>query len=286
MHTLVLAFSPRRFAPLLTLAICVLTGAFLPAPAHALTEAQQDAAISQLQSAVASLQQTVNAQQDTINKQASKITQLSGAVSGLQNKLKYVSVQGTDFTFTGCNVHIVNGLGATNGEPNAPYDTTSPVVNGLGNLVIGYNESRANDPNNPTTDTRTGSHCLILGDESNYSSYGGLVAGDANEISAPFASISGGFRGFASGNDASISGGYANTASGFTASVSGGHDNLASGAVASVSGGYQNTASYYFASISGGYGNTASGNSSAVSGGSGITESATNGWAAGAYHSP
>ena len=38
--------------------------------------------------------------------------------------------------FTGVNVQIVNGLGATNGNPGDPRDDEQ-VVNGLGNLVVG-----------------------------------------------------------------------------------------------------------------------------------------------------
>ena len=40
------------------------------------------------------------------------------------------------------NVQIVNGLGATNGNPNFP-DSNSGTVNGLGNLIVGYNEMLA-----------------------------------------------------------------------------------------------------------------------------------------------
>ena len=41
-------------------------------------------------------------------------------------------------------------------------------------------------------DVRTGSHNLVLGDENNYSSYGGQVAGSDNTISNGYASVSGG----------------------------------------------------------------------------------------------
>ena len=46
-----------------------------------------------------------------------------------------------------------------------------------------------------------------------YSSYGGLVAGESNAISAPHASIIGGEFNTASGSASSVSGGYGNTAS-------------------------------------------------------------------------
>jgi hypothetical protein len=48
----------------------------------------------------------------------------SGQVTALQNLLNCVSVQGTELFVTGCNVHIRNGSGATDG-----------VTNGRGNLI-------------------------------------------------------------------------------------------------------------------------------------------------------
>jgi hypothetical protein len=87
-----------------------------------------------------------------------------------------------EVVITGANLRIVNGLGTT--------DTT----NGLGNLIVGYNEPRpsiprpdgqSSDPNN-----RTGSHNVIVGREHNFSSFGGLVVGEFNEISGAFASVS------------------------------------------------------------------------------------------------
>jgi len=50
-------------------------------------------------------------------------------------------------------------------------------VNGLGNLIIGYNELRGSG------DNRIGSHNLILGSKNNFASYGGMVAGTLNDIS-------------------------------------------------------------------------------------------------------
>ena len=46
---------------------------------------------------------------------------------------------------TGANLHIRNGLGATSGNPGSPFgaEPGPMAVNGLGNLIIGYNESRS-----------------------------------------------------------------------------------------------------------------------------------------------
>jgi hypothetical protein len=154
-------------------------------------------------------------------------------------------------TFSGCNLYLNNGLGATNGEPGNPFDTNAPVVNGLGNLIIGYNESRAlyavGEP-----DVRTGSHNLIVGDGNNYASYGGIVGGRFNATQAPYASVSGGRSNTASGVDSSVSGGLANTASYIVSTISGGDGNTASGLASSVSGGAFNSASGDWSSILGG----------------------------------
>ena len=179
-------------------------------------------------------------------------------IEALEFKLQHITSSPDDVTITGANLRIVNGLGAT--------ETT----NGLGNLIVGYNEPR--DPRFES-DVRTGSHDVVVGKQHNFSSFGGLVVGAHNEISGMFASVSGGLQNTASGNESSVSGGNGNTASGNTASVCGGGANTASSNESSVSGGSLNTASGQFASVSGGFNNTASGDLSSVSGGQNNTAS-------------
>jgi trimeric autotransporter adhesin len=183
-------------------------------------------------------------------------------LAALEYKLQYITGGANEVVITGANLRIVNGLGAT--------DTT----NGLGNLIVGYNELRGGDVP-PFSDKRTGSHNVVVGSQNNFSSFGGLVVGLFNEISGEFASVSGGGSGnTASGNFSSVSGGGNNTASGDSSSVSGGALNTASGGASSVSGGFQNKASGGASSVSGGQGNTASANdASSVSGGNGNTAS-------------
>jgi hypothetical protein len=176
-------------------------------------------------------------------------------ISALERTLTHVtSVTGEggkpEVVITGANLRIVNGLRAT------------ATANGLGNLIVGYNEPR-NDGDN----TRTGSHNMVVGLGHNFSRFGGLVVGRQNAISGAFASVSGGFDNMASSDSASVSGGIFNRASGPGASVSGGFDNMASGNAAVVSGGDGNTASGHTAAVSGGHGNTASGHTAAISGG-------------------
>jgi hypothetical protein len=189
---------------------------------------------------------------------------LAQRVAALENLLKHFSRKGNEVFITGANLHIVNGLGltgCTNEEGGEIPDCPNP--NGLGNLIVGYNEPRLGE------NVRTGSHNVVVGQRHNFSRFGGLVVGDLNEISGDFAAVSGGRLSRASGNFSSVSGGEENTASGIKALVSGGWRNTASGFWASVSGGAENAASgEEFASVSGGQRNTASGFSGAsVSGG-------------------
>jgi hypothetical protein len=150
--------------------------------------------------------------------------------------------------FSGVNLQVVNGLGETSS------------VNGEGNLVIGYDENSAER-------TQTGSHNLILGEQQMFTSFGGILGGVLNAVTAPYASVSGGAGNTASGEESSVSGGANNTASGVQSSVTGGFENTASGEGSSVSDGNANTASAGQSSVSGGADNTASGDLAWVGGG-------------------
>ena len=136
-------------------------------------------------------------------------------VSALERTLTHVSsVTGDggrpEVVITGANLRIVNGLRGT------------ATANGVGNLLVGYNEPRDNGDNE-----RTGSHNVVVGMGHNFSSFGGLVVGRQNEVCGAFAAVSGGFDNTASGASASVSGGFDNTASGFAAAVGGGRHHLA-----------------------------------------------------------
>jgi hypothetical protein len=142
---------------------------------------------------------------------------------------------------------------------------TDPIPdcpNGLGNLIVGYNERRVGEQN-----IRTGSHNVVVGMLQDFSRFGGLVVGRQNTISGDFAVVSGGAGNTASGPSTVVSGGSLNLASGIWAVVSGGNGNTASGAHASVSGGQDNEALGNSSSINGGFRNIASGVGTAVGGG-------------------
>ena len=84
----------------------------------------------------------------------------------------------------------------------------------MGNLIIGYNESRVETdcPDGFQCNRRGGSHNLVIGYWNNYPAYGGMVAGAKNEISGGLAMVTGGSSNTASGVQSSVSGGVNMTA--------------------------------------------------------------------------
>ncbi len=91
---------------------------------------------------------------------------------------------------SGANLHVVNGSQATN------------IVNGKGNIIIGYNEKRVNNPQ-----SAVGSHNLVLGTRNEYTSYGSIVSGNYNTVSKPHAAVITGQHNEATGQFSVIVGG-------------------------------------------------------------------------------
>ncbi len=246
--------------------------------------------------------------QPTLESLQAKIDQLTALLQG-------VSRNGDVLLLSGMNLQIVNGLGATNGNPESPEATREfSNVNGLGNLIVGYDEPIGlvgPFAGEPVASNKSGSHNVVIGHGHNYSSFGGLVVGRDNNIMGAYSSVTGGtqnkaraaFSSVSGGEDnraedfyssisggqnnttaenwSSISGGDSNTTQGEHSSISGGRFNTTTGTHSSISGGASNVASGRRASISGGLSNAASGVSSNVSGGSFRTASGTYDWAAG-----
>jgi hypothetical protein len=201
---------------------------------------------------------------DTVASLASQVTVLTGEVSTLQGNVSALQtllkgVTRTTFNgkdtlqFSGMNVQIVNGTG----------QTSSTTPDGLGNLIVGYDEGAT---------ITSGQHDIIVGTHDNFSSFGGIDAGLLNTTSGPYSSVTGGYGNTASGQSSSVSGGDTNVASGGMASASGGGGGTASGNESSVSGGVGSTASGLASSVSGGEGDTASGQASSILGGNGVTD--------------
>jgi len=76
---------------------------------------------------------------------------LDQRVAALEAKLRFLTTTGTSMVISGANLFLRNGTGAT------------ASVNGLGNLIIGYNELRPRDSSGNDPNVRTGSHNLVLG---------------------------------------------------------------------------------------------------------------------------
>jgi hypothetical protein len=183
----------------------------------------------------------VTAQEEEASKKGEK--KLAQRVAALEKLLKHFSGEKNEIFITGANLHIVNGLGQTDCFDEEEGDFIPDCPNGLGNLIVGYNELRSRAPFcDPEVisceDLRTGSPNVVVGEQHNFSRFWGFVVGLMNELSGDFAAVSGGMQNTASGFGAVASGGGGNTARGeFAASVSGGQVNTASSTLATVSGG-------------------------------------------------
>jgi hypothetical protein len=262
------------------MAVGLLVGLLAPLSASA-DEGGIPGEIAALQAQVAALQKQVTTLQAQLaavqSNKALGLGQFVSVISGLVD-----GVNGPHIYFTGANIHIVSGSGATDDKGN-------PL--GLGNLIIGYDEDPGsyidrspfnNLPLSPlVSGDRGGSHNLVIGAANRFTqtAFGGLVVGTANSIKGYGTSVTGGAGNTVPDYGSSVSGGFLNTAGGFYSSVSGGTFNSTAGiAYNSVSGGNDNVAgvheggtSGWFTSVSGGSGNVAIGNYSSITGGSGNT---------------
>ncbi len=187
-----------------------------------------NATTEQLTQQVEQLQAEMTTTQARVGAQESLLSSFSTGVDGA------LMVTSQSMIIEGGNLYVRNGAGAT--------DTS----NGLGNVIIGYQEPRVTGG-----DVRTGSHMLVVGMKNNYSTFGGIVVGSGCQTSGDWASVCGGVGNTASGQWSLVSGGYLNTAAGTGAQVSGGTRNTASGPDAQVSGGESNTAGHTRTQVSG-----------------------------------
>jgi hypothetical protein len=182
----------------------------------------QTAKIASLRTDLTAAQATMAALKSDLTAAQTTIASLSSQLATVQaNKAlaldPYLTVtQGTLFgtkgpniVFTGANIRVVDGSGATNDHWNTPL--------GLGNLIVGYN----------TGGVQTGSHNIVCGEANNFTGNGGLVAGFGNSLGGYWSTVAGGIDNTVSNTGASISGGYGNTASAYSASVGGGKNRSA-----------------------------------------------------------
>ena len=213
--------------------------------AEANTRATADAALEgQIANEVAARQ----ALADTVANLGDAVAPLA-SLAPLAPLATYMSVQtgainglaGPHVIFSGANVHIQSGGG------------DSLTANGLGNLIVGYNEPSGYEPAE-----RGGSHNVVIGVGHRYNFGTGFVTGYSNRLGNMAASVSGGGFNEAGEFATSVAGGSNNKASGLYSTVTAGDSNTASGANAAVHGGASNTAAGDLSAVSGGLSNTAS----------------------------
>jgi hypothetical protein len=192
---------------------------------------------------------------------------------------------------TGANFQIVNGLGATNGFPANPGETDDSLtnVNGVGNLIVGYNELGLGDH-------LFGSHNIVLGMKNTTNSFGNFVGGTDNTVFDPYAIIMGGSSNstFArnavcvGGSDNEVVnpfgvavGGSQNDVFGTHSVIVGGAENNSEGDHSVCVGGEENRSNGISSVVTGGRLNISIGDRSVVSGGLQRTANGQNDWVAG-----
>ena len=211
-----------------TLTLCLVLTAVLVLPSVA---SAKTPTLKSLAKTVAALQKKVSAQATTIAGQGTKITALSSdlqmakqAIASQATTLTsaapllaiapYVSlnagamngVVGPNVVFKGCNVHVMS-------------KTSETDASGTGNLIVGWDDLRPAPLPSPW---RTGSNNLVAGNEQNFTSLGGFVAGDWNSVSGWYSSVGGGAQNAAEGAYTSVSGGFQGRAISWGAARGGG----------------------------------------------------------------
>lgn len=232
---------------------------------------------------IAALEQTITALQARIAAlESNSVLALDGVLTLVNDPYNESRLTAR---FTGVNVQVVSA--------DVPYQT-----NGLGNLIIGFNNvtnSRVFCSDGQYTDSvncignlhtwganqRSGSHNLIVGNGNSYTNVGSIIAGLWNINTGVYNSVLGGTNNMTIGNQSAILGGSRNESFGSSSTVSGGDTNATFGTFSSVIGGSGNTASGSRSTVSGGSQNEASGEYSTVSGGNNRTAAGQYNWRAG-----
>lgn len=185
-----------------------------------------------------------------------RTTDAQERLSALETKTAPMSrarIDGQDsIAFDAVNVYVRNGEGGT------------ATTNGVGNLIVGYHEQPS------VVRERSGSHNLVLGVEHDYSSYGGVIAGEWNNIAGEHALVLGGSNNHATGQFAVVVGGGVHTASGGYSTIAGGYSGQTLALGSTVVGGASNVASGDSSTVVGGSHNVAAGWHSSISGGKNV----------------
>jgi hypothetical protein len=100
-------------------------------------------------------------------------------LAAVEDKTQFMRVDGTTTIFEGTNIQILDGTGTTEG------------VNGLGNLIIGYNEEADFLKCYSAAPLRTGSHNLIVGSDNEWTGFGSLVSGRLDRMHGNYCTMLG-----------------------------------------------------------------------------------------------
>lgn len=200
--------------------------------------------LGQLASEVLAQQQEIETLQDELSQTQEVLAALLPLLS-LAPVAERTSFDNQTWTLEGLNLQVVNGEGSSYGSSN-----------GLGNLILGYNEEEGghHEPNGNLAagEIRSGSHNLILGAGHTFASNGAFVGGYNNTSLSDGASLLSGQASLAIGTWSAVLGGLDNRAMAPLSCISGGHSNTASGERSSVSGGLLNESAGVATSILGG----------------------------------
>lgn len=152
------------------------------------------------------------------------------------------------FTVDGGNLRVQDGTGATYSESGAG--------NGLGNVIIGYDEDNG--------DEKSGSHNLVVGPYHSYAFAGNVVSGYDNTVSATAAAVLGGYGHYVGGDQSVAIGGTYATVSGYHSVSLGGNLNTVSGPNSVSVGGFSTDLSGDNSVTVGGFDNTLTGENAAI----------------------
>jgi uncharacterized coiled-coil protein SlyX len=192
--------------------------------------------VSKLEAKILAQQKKLQEAYNTISNLQAELNSLNADLSTFRKLKEYVrlvpgtmeGVRGPNLIFEGVNVHIRNKRSSTT------------VVDGLGNLIIGYDEIGDEAGLFYPSPVRNGSHNLVVGSGHSFSSAGGFVGGYRNTIRGSFSTVAGGFLNEANGEHSSVSGGLLNVATGEFSAVCGGMQNDTASFASSITGGSYN----------------------------------------------
>ena len=222
----------------------ILSSMFLACSIHAQTVQQLQADITQLKQLQTEVTQL---NQQVAQLRASSVQALAPYVSIDYNV--EAGVAAPNITFHGANIHIVNGSGSTGS------------VNGLGNLIIGYDEA----PTTLAAGERGGSHNFVMGSANKFTTwaFGSIVAGNSNLMNGHYSVILSGSGNQITGNEFGL------TTEGVI--LTGGDNYLYDATDSVIVDGGGNGIEYEYAVVLGGAGNGSDGNGSVTLGGVGTT---------------